>query len=107
MFSEVLADAFDYRGSSILHQKSLMCRISPTTNLRVCNHGGVLLRAGFFSAALMDDKALQIPMHRAHVNGALTGEGEVHVAEVPGEGVVGVAVWCVARCGLRLTVARI
>ena len=55
--------------------------------------------AGFLAAALMDDKSLQIPMHRAHVDGALTGEGEVHVAEVPGQGVVGVAVWCVARFG--------
>ena len=42
----------------------------------------------------MNDESLQVPMHRAHVAAALTGEGEVHIAETPDEGVVGVAVWC-------------
>lgn len=47
----------------------------------------------FFAGALMNDKSLQSPMHHAHVDAALTGEGEVHIAELPDEGVVGVAVW--------------
>ncbi|PIL35482.1 hypothetical protein GSI_02210 [Ganoderma sinense ZZ0214-1] len=48
----------------------------------------------FFGSALNKDKALQEPMMRAHMAAALVkGEGEVHVAELPDVGVVGVAVW--------------
>ncbi|RDX57176.1 hypothetical protein OH76DRAFT_1335643 [Lentinus brumalis] len=47
----------------------------------------------FFAFAL-GDRDLQEHMHRAHITAALANnEGEVHIAEVPGEGVVGVAVW--------------
>nr|VWP01288.1 Putative peptide synthase/polyketide synthase [Ganoderma boninense] len=49
---------------------------------------------GFFESALNKDRTLQEPMVRAHMLAALvTGEGEVHVAELPGVGVVGIAVW--------------
>ncbi|KAH9945102.1 uncharacterized protein BXZ73DRAFT_73306 [Epithele typhae] len=47
----------------------------------------------FFAGALMNDVSLQVPIHRAHVAAALTGEGEVWIAEMPEEGVVGVGVW--------------
>ena len=49
----------------------------------------------FFAGALMNDDTLQVPMHHAHVAAALTGEGEVHIVEIEGEGVVGVSVWFV------------
>ncbi|RPD60175.1 acyl-CoA N-acyltransferase [Lentinus tigrinus ALCF2SS1-6] len=48
----------------------------------------------FFAFALGGDKDLQEPMHRAHITAALANNGgEVHIAELPDEGVVGVAVW--------------
>ncbi|KAM5531780.1 hypothetical protein V8D89_014550 [Ganoderma adspersum] len=48
----------------------------------------------FFGSALNKDKALQEPMMHAHMAAALVkDEGEVHIAELPGVGVVGVAVW--------------
>ena len=48
----------------------------------------------FFGGALGNDRILQEPMIRAHLAAALVpGEGEVHVAELPDAGVVGVAVW--------------
>ncbi|KAI0326405.1 hypothetical protein GY45DRAFT_1373960 [Cubamyces sp. BRFM 1775] len=48
----------------------------------------------FFGGALGNDRSLQEPMIRAHIAAALVpGEGEVHVAELPDVGVVGVAVW--------------
>ncbi|KAI0776864.1 hypothetical protein BD413DRAFT_231135 [Trametes elegans] len=47
----------------------------------------------FFAGALGNDRELQEPIHRAHLGAANTGEGEVHIAELPDVGVVGVAVW--------------
>ncbi len=47
---------------------------------------------GFFGSALNKDKTLQEPMMHAHMAAALA-EGEVHIAELPSAGVVGVAVW--------------
>lgn len=48
----------------------------------------------FFGTALGGDKSLQEPTLLAQINAALVnGEGEVHVAELPEVGVVGVAVW--------------
>ncbi|KAI0831938.1 hypothetical protein BC628DRAFT_1350649 [Trametes gibbosa] len=47
-----------------------------------------------FGAGLGNDKSLQEPFILAHLNAALvSGEGQVHVAELPGVGVAGVAVW--------------
>ena len=75
---DVLADAFDYSAYSRL--------IGRRNHLTAHN-------VEFFGGALMNNRDLQVPMHRAHVAAALTGEGAVTVAEIPGEGVVGVAVW--------------
>ncbi|EIW57678.1 uncharacterized protein TRAVEDRAFT_65412 [Trametes versicolor FP-101664 SS1] len=48
----------------------------------------------FFGTALGGDRSLQEPTLLAQINAALVnGEGEVHVAELPEVGVVGVAVW--------------
>ncbi|KAI9066265.1 hypothetical protein FKP32DRAFT_1674011 [Trametes sanguinea] len=48
----------------------------------------------FFAGGLGGDKSLQEPIIHAHVAAALVnGEGEVHVAELPEVGPVGVSVW--------------
>ncbi|KAH9849859.1 hypothetical protein C2E23DRAFT_887840 [Lenzites betulinus] len=48
----------------------------------------------YFSPGLGGDRSLQLPFLIAHLNAALkTGEGEVHVAELPGVGAAGVALW--------------
>ncbi|KAI9000437.1 acyl-CoA N-acyltransferase [Trametes punicea] len=47
-----------------------------------------------FGGALGNDRSLQEPMMRAHLAPALVnGSGEVHVAELPDVGAVGVAIW--------------
>ncbi|KAI0359757.1 hypothetical protein OH77DRAFT_1517373 [Trametes cingulata] len=48
----------------------------------------------FFGSGLAGDKSLQEPILKAHMTAAIVkGEGEIHVAELPGVGVAGVAVW--------------
>ncbi|KAI0326404.1 hypothetical protein GY45DRAFT_1373959 [Cubamyces sp. BRFM 1775] len=48
----------------------------------------------FFGGGMGNDKAMQEPMIRSHIAAALVpGEGELHVAEMPDVGVVGVATW--------------
>ncbi|KAI0749646.1 acyl-CoA N-acyltransferase [Daedaleopsis nitida] len=48
----------------------------------------------FFGFALGGERRFQEPMHKAHLNAALAkNEGEVHIAEWEGQGVVGVSVW--------------
>ncbi|KAI0749656.1 hypothetical protein C8Q80DRAFT_1163263 [Daedaleopsis nitida] len=48
----------------------------------------------YFAGGLGGDKALQEPFLRAHLTAATTtGEGEIHVAELDGVGVIGVALW--------------
>ncbi|KAI9000440.1 hypothetical protein BD414DRAFT_577 [Trametes punicea] len=47
-----------------------------------------------FGGALGNDKSLQEPVMRAHLAAALVeGSGEIHIAELPDVGDVGVALW--------------
>lgn len=55
-------------------------------------------QTGYFSSGLAKDRSLQEPFLRAHMTGALVdGAGEVHIAELPDIGVVGVSVWSVSH----------
>ncbi|KAH9902675.1 hypothetical protein C8Q73DRAFT_785325 [Cubamyces lactineus] len=48
----------------------------------------------FFGGGMGNDKNMQAPMIRSHIAAALVpGQGELHVAELPDVGVVGVATW--------------
>ncbi|KAI0776855.1 hypothetical protein BD413DRAFT_230906 [Trametes elegans] len=48
----------------------------------------------FFGDGFGDDKSLQEPIIEAQLNAAqIDGQGEIHVAEIPGVGAVGVAIW--------------
>ena len=81
-YCEVLGDAFNYRTLRFARSFRRLHCLTVTAHVE------------FFAGALMNDRELQVPIYRAHIAAALTGEGEVHIAEIPGEGVVGVSVWC-------------
>ena len=53
---------------------------------------------GYWSGALEKNKDLQEPFLRAHLTAATaTNEGELHIAELPDAGIVGVALWYVPQ----------